>query len=66
MAAGATIKQKRKAGGFATEELAEGEIGVNTADVRLEFSTDGTDINLVTGGGGVSESLAIAYAVALG
>lgn len=44
MAAGVTIKNKRKAGNFATSELAAGEIGVNTTDKRLNFSTTGSDV----------------------
>ena len=44
MAAGVTIKQKRKAGDFAAASLAAGEIGVNTTDKRLNYSTTGSDM----------------------
>lgn len=44
MAAGVTIKHKRKAGDFASADLVAGELGVNTTDKSLNFSTNGTDV----------------------
>jgi hypothetical protein len=66
MAAGTEIKLKRKAGNFTTGQLAEGEVGVNTSDKILEFSTDGSDVNTIDTSTLASESNAIAYAIALG
>lgn len=46
------LKHIRKAGAFASGELASGEIGVNTAAAQLEFSPDGSTIKtlpLLTG-----------------
>jgi hypothetical protein len=63
MAAGTEIKLKRKAGNFTTGQLAEGEVGVNTSDKILEFSTD---VNTIDTSTLASESNAIAYAIALG
>ncbi len=51
MSAGVAIKHKRKASAFVGGELLAGEVGVNTAAKRLEFSSDGIDVNPVTGGG---------------
>jgi|ERR1044072_1218193 hypothetical protein len=44
MAAGVVIKHKRKAGNFAANDLAAGEVGVNTTDKCLNFSTTGSDM----------------------
>lgn len=57
MAAGVTIKHKRKAGTFSSAELAAGEIGINTSADVPEFSTDGTDVlQIVTPAGAQSLS----------
>lgn len=53
MAAGVTIKHKRKAGAFITEELQPGEVGVNTLDGTIEFSTSGFDVHKVVVEGAV-------------
>lgn len=47
MAAGITFKLKRKAGVFTTGQLAAGEVGIDTTNDDLYFSTDGTDIHKV-------------------
>lgn len=43
MAAGVTIKQKRKAGSFTGGQLSAGEMGINTSSRLPEFSADGTN-----------------------
>jgi hypothetical protein len=57
MAAGATIKHKRKAGAFTGGELAAGEIGVDVSNGDIYFSVNGTtvvhiDVSAIGGGGG--------------
>ena len=42
-----TLKHIGKAGAFAASDLKAREIGVNTSDKRLSFSTDGADVNTV-------------------
>jgi hypothetical protein len=44
MAAGVTIKHKRKAGAFADGDLAVGEIGLDTTNGNIWFSTDGSTV----------------------
>ena len=68
MAAGITIKHKRKAGAFSNGELAAGEWGLDTTNSTWYYSANGTTVEELSSGpgGGVSEELAIAYAVALG
>lgn len=44
MAAGTTIKHKRKAGAFSVGHLEAGEFGVDTASGLVYYSTDGADI----------------------
>lgn len=48
MAAGTTIQHKRKAGAFAGGQLAAGEIGVDTTNGALYFSTDGATVATLT------------------
>lgn len=57
MAAGATIKLKRKAGAFSGGELEAGEVGINSTNGDLYLSKDGTtvtqiDVSAIGGGGG--------------
>lgn len=59
MAAGVTLKHKRKAGAFTSGELAAGEVGVNTSAPRIEFSADGTTVSTVTGGGGITRTVTV-------
>lgn len=44
MAAGSTIKHKRKAGAFIDGELAAGEWGLDVTNTRWYFSTNGTTV----------------------
>jgi hypothetical protein len=44
MAAGTTIKHKRKAGAFSSGHLEAGEFGVDTTSGLVYYSTDGEDI----------------------
>lgn len=44
MAAGVTIKHKRKAGAFANGELAAGEIGLDTTNENVWLSSDGSTV----------------------
>ena len=44
MARAAQVKHIRKAGDFSATDLGAGEIGVNTTDKRLNFSTTGSDM----------------------
>ncbi len=48
MAAGTTIQHKRKAGAFTGGQLAAGEIGVDTTNGALYFSTDGATVATLT------------------
>lgn len=52
MAAGTTIKHKRKAGAFAGGELSAGEFGVDVTNSHIYFSIDGTSVTLVATGTG--------------
>lgn len=65
MAAGVTMKQKRKAGAFVDGELQAGEWGLDTTNNVWYYSTNGTTVVSVSSSG-VSQSDAIAYAIALG
>lgn len=51
MAAGTTIKHKRKAGAFADGELASGEWGLDVTNTRWYFSLNGTTVVLLPSGG---------------
>ena len=66
MAAGVTIKHKRKAGAFSNGELAAGEWGLDTTNNVWYYSTNGTTVASISTTPGVSQADAIAYAVALG
>lgn len=44
MAAGLTIKHKRKAGAFTNGELAAGEVGIDTSNSRIYYSADGSTV----------------------
>lgn len=44
MAAGVTVKLKRKAGAFADGQLAPGEMGIDTTNGNIWFSLDGTTV----------------------
>lgn len=48
MAAGVTIKMKRKAGAFTGGELAAGELGVDTSGADLYGSVDGSTVFLIS------------------
>ena len=48
MPRGIRFKLLRKAAAFVSGELSAGELGVNTADKRLAFSTNGTDVVIVS------------------
>jgi hypothetical protein len=48
MAAGVTLKHKRKAGAFANGELAAGEWGLDITNSHWYFSTNGTTVQQVT------------------
>lgn len=61
MAAGTTIKLKRKAGAFTTGQLQAGEVGVNTTDVRLEFSPDGSAVSTISSTPTVSTNSSTPY-----
>lgn len=65
MAAGTTIKHKRKTGAFTNGELAAGEWGLDISGDVWYYSVNGTTV-VALDGGGISEELAIAFAVALG
>lgn len=52
MAAGVTIKLKRKAGAFTGGQLAAGELGVDVSNDDLYASSDGSDVWQVNGGSG--------------
>jgi hypothetical protein len=54
MAAGITVKHKRKAGAFVAGELAAGEVGLDTTNDRWYFSSDGSTVNPVDGINSVS------------
>lgn len=49
MPRGLTFKLLRKAGAFTSGQLLAGEVGVNTAAKQLEFSTDGTAVEVAQG-----------------
>lgn len=49
MAAGTTIKIKRKAGAFSGGELAAGELGLDVSNDVLYFSVDGSTVDTVAG-----------------
>lgn len=51
MAAGVTIKHKRKAGAFTGGELAAGEFGVDVSNNKVYSSVDGSTVFEVTGSG---------------
>jgi hypothetical protein len=50
MAAGTTIQHKRKAGAFVGGDLAAGEIGVDTTNGVVYFSTNGSTVTMAGGG----------------
>lgn len=65
MAAGVTIKHKRKAGAFSGGELAAGELGVDVTNSDLYFSVDGSgvvqvDVSAIGGGSSFSTSAELA------
>jgi hypothetical protein len=49
MAAGTTIQHKRKAGAFVGGDLAAGEIGVDTTNGVVYFSTNGSTVTMAGG-----------------
>lgn len=51
MAAGVTIKHKRKAGAFSNGELAAGEWGLDVTNSHWYYSANGTTVVQFTGGG---------------
>lgn len=57
MAAGTTIKHKRKAGAFSGGELAAGEFGVNVSGEEVYSSADGSTVFLVGPGAGAGDAL---------
>lgn len=57
MAAGTTIKLKRKAGAFTGGELAAGELGVDVSNEKVYGSSDGTTVFEVTSTGGSTAGL---------
>ena len=48
MAAGVTLKMKRKAGWFASGDLAAGEFGLDTTNQVLAMSSDGSNILIMS------------------
>lgn len=54
MAAGVTLKHKRKAGAFVGGELAAGEWGLDTANNAWYYSLNGTTVSTLSSGGGVA------------
>jgi len=61
MAAGTTIKIKRKAGAFSNGELAAGELGLDVSNTILYGSVNGTTVfSIVAGAGDALQSLTLA------
>lgn len=61
MAAGTTIKLKRKAGAFAGAELAAGEAGIDTTNGKLYISKEGTTVTQI-GRGKLLQMVSASYA----
>lgn len=61
MAAGTTIKIKRKSGAFINGELAAGELGLDVTNAVLYASVNGTTVfTILSGGGDALQSLTLA------
>ncbi len=56
MAAGSTIKHKRKAGAFVDGDLAAGELGVDVSNSTIYFSVNGTTVQAISTGGGTVDT----------
>lgn len=66
MAAGVTLKHKRKTSAFAGGELAAGEWGLNTNNGQWYFSVDGTTVTALPGAGTSSNPTLITAEISVG